>query len=273
MSTATIETIGFYVLAFVISYVLGSILFAQIVAKIYKKDIFEMGTGMPGTSNIFFNIGPAEGVLVWGLDCAKGIIAVAIALYLFELENVELLIPTVGVIIGHWRSIFAKFKGGDGIVALVGALLVVLQSYFLIALAVSVIIIVLSKKYKQRTAIGMLCGVSITIIFTIFSAFYFEDDWFRTLTQVCLTLSLGSFIIFGFYFSHKKGYNIIKRASIIYIASLLLVVLLVSLYVIYVPNTFYIVDYDFATILGGSIIALAVVAKTYFSTHKHRKHP
>ena len=64
--------------AVVIAYLLGSIDFAVIVARRMGIDIYEHGSGNPGTSNVFRTLGKrAAGMVLLG-DALKGIVATAI---------------------------------------------------------------------------------------------------------------------------------------------------------------------------------------------------
>ena len=69
--------------AIVIGYLLGSIPFAYITARLKKGiDIRQIGSGNVGALNVYREIGPAFGLAVLAADLVKGILAVYIARWL-----------------------------------------------------------------------------------------------------------------------------------------------------------------------------------------------
>ena len=67
----SVETIG----VALIGYILGSIPFGVLVAKRKGVDIFSVGSGNPGATNVLRTIGKPAGYLVFFLDFLKGLIA------------------------------------------------------------------------------------------------------------------------------------------------------------------------------------------------------
>ena len=97
----------------VLSYLIGSLNFAYIVAKYKKLDISSSGSGNPGTSNVMRTIGKRYAAIVLIGDVLKGFLPI----YLFD-EN--LLLCGFAAVIGHIYPIFYKFKGGKGVATYVG---------------------------------------------------------------------------------------------------------------------------------------------------------
>ena len=96
-----------------LSYLIGSLNFAYIVAKYKKLDISSSGSGNPGTSNVMRTIGKKYAAIVLIGDVLKGFLPI----YLFD-EN--LLLCGFAAVIGHIFPIFYKFKGGKGVATYVG---------------------------------------------------------------------------------------------------------------------------------------------------------
>ena len=96
-----------------LSYLIGSLNFAYIVAKYKKLDITSSGSGNPGTSNVMRTIGKKYAAIVLIGDVLKGFLPI----YLFD-EN--LLLCGFAAIVGHTYPIFYKFKGGKGVATYVG---------------------------------------------------------------------------------------------------------------------------------------------------------
>jgi len=109
-------------LALLISYLLGSIPFSQLVAYLAKGvDLCKVGTRNVGGNNLIQNAGPGWGVLGGGLDVLKGAAAMWIA------QGLGIPYPVwfaagVAVVAGHNWSIFLGFRGGKGLATGAGAI-------------------------------------------------------------------------------------------------------------------------------------------------------
>ena len=118
MSTGV--TLDTFVLAAVIAYALGAIPVAYTIGRINGINVFQVGSRQAGATNIWREVSRKQGVIVTAIDAIKGASAILMARYM-GLEGTELLIPTTAAIAGHWNSPFTKFRGGDGVVTLMGA--------------------------------------------------------------------------------------------------------------------------------------------------------
>lgn len=98
----------------IMAYLLGSLPFAVFVARLAGVDIFKVGTGNPGASNVFRKVGRKYGAVVFGLDIAKGAVAVVAAM-LIGCPDLFLPVAAVFAIVGHWLPVFMRFKGGAGL--------------------------------------------------------------------------------------------------------------------------------------------------------------
>jgi len=120
----------------VTSYLIGSIPFALIIGKLFKRiDIRNYGSGNLGSTNAFRVLGIPLGILVQILDISKGLFAVLVVTRLFypdlPFENytpfedftVLKIISGLSAVIGHTYSIFVNFKGGKGINTALGMLI------------------------------------------------------------------------------------------------------------------------------------------------------
>ena len=96
-----------------LSYLIGSLNFAYIVAKYKQLDISSSGSGNPGTSNVMRTIGKKYAAIVLIGDVLKGFLPI----YLFD-EN--LLLCGFAAVIGHIFPIFYKFKGCKWVATYVG---------------------------------------------------------------------------------------------------------------------------------------------------------
>ena len=112
-------TIHGFLIALMAGYLLGSIPFALLAARYRGVDIFHIGSQTAGTANVFWNIGRGTGIVVLAGDVAKGSAAMVIA-GLMGLPWPLVVLVGGAVILGHWKSVFSGFRGGDGMAALMG---------------------------------------------------------------------------------------------------------------------------------------------------------
>ena len=68
------DSIWFYTVWTIGSYLVGSALVGDLVCRAKGIDIRKLGTGNPGTANIWRQVGPKYGILVFVLDILKGVI-------------------------------------------------------------------------------------------------------------------------------------------------------------------------------------------------------
>ena len=141
--------------AVVAGYLLGSIPFALIAARLRGVDIFSTGSQRAGTANVFWNVGRRTGSLVFIGDVAKGSAAIVFA-QLLEVPNLLLLLVGGAAILGHWKSVFAWFRGGDGMASLMGITLALVPSLAFLGVATGVAVIVLMRRSIWRSSWGIV---------------------------------------------------------------------------------------------------------------------
>jgi len=125
-----IENEKIYIL---ISYLIGSIPMGFIVARIYGKNILDIGWRKTSGSNVFRNVGKAQGVLTAFLDGLKAYLTVYFAQKLGFSTEIQVLSGVATVIGNNW-SLFLGFAGGRGIGAYVGALIALNYKFLLFTL-------------------------------------------------------------------------------------------------------------------------------------------
>ena len=102
-------------LVIILSYILGSINFAYIMAKVKGIDISSSGSGNPGTSNALRTLGKGSAVIVLLGDLLKGALPI-----IFFYEDQYFLIYGVAAVLGHIYPVFYKFNGGKGVATYLG---------------------------------------------------------------------------------------------------------------------------------------------------------
>lgn len=110
------------VIVIIIGYLLGSIPFGYIFAKISGKEILKIGWRKTSGSNVFRNVGAWQGVATGLSDIGKGFLAVYLAQKLGFSPTTQAL-SGIAAVTGHNWSCFLKFAGGRGIGTLIGALM------------------------------------------------------------------------------------------------------------------------------------------------------
>lgn len=143
--------------AALVGYLLGSIPFAYLVARWKGVDIFATGSRRAGTANVFWHVGRRRGMMVFACDVLKGSAAVYVA-WMFGQHELLGLVAGAAAIAGHWKSIFTGFKGGDGMVVLVGVSLAYLNWFVLIGIVVGIVFVLLFRRSAFRSSIGIFLG-------------------------------------------------------------------------------------------------------------------
>ena len=127
----------------IIGYLLGSIPFGVLVAKKMGVDIYSVGSGNPGATNVLRSIGKPAGYTVFLLDFLKGILATVwfnIGFITFTGDsNLLALWGLPAAVLGHTYPLFSNFKGGKGVATAMGGLLGVMPGCLLIGLVVFII--------------------------------------------------------------------------------------------------------------------------------------
>lgn len=154
------------ILLLVVSYLLGSIPFGLIFAKVLSdKDIRKVGSGNIGTANIIRNVGLVAGVLTFLCDFLKGLIPVLLGLRYFD-ERIAFLAGLLSVM-GHIFPIFLQFKGGKGVATAFG---VMLGFNYVTALLSFVVFLVVILFVRISSVASLLATVS-NLFFNLFISF------------------------------------------------------------------------------------------------------
>lgn len=113
------------------SYLLGAIPFGYLVARSRGVDLFSVGSGNIGATNVGRVLGRKYGLLVFVLDLLKGALPVAVATRLdstyAEADWPGGILPTIAAasaFLGHMFPVTLGFRGGKGVATGAGAVLV-----------------------------------------------------------------------------------------------------------------------------------------------------
>ena len=151
----------------VYSYLLGSIPFGLLLAKIFlKKDIRTVGSGNIGATNVLRTGNKFLAIATLFLDLLKGYISVYITIFYFEsLTSLSALI----CFIGHIFPVWLKFKGGKGVATYLGVILALSYKFFLI-FGISWVVLALMFRFAS------LSSMISTLIVFLYAYFYEIND-------------------------------------------------------------------------------------------------
>lgn len=106
-------------LAAALAYLLGSIPTAYLCGRVKGIDIFKVGSGQAGTTNVWREVSRRLAAVTFFTDSTKGLAALLVARAI-GLHSEFLLIPAFATVLSHWNSPWTRFKGGDGIAPFTG---------------------------------------------------------------------------------------------------------------------------------------------------------
>ena len=110
-----------YIAAFVIAYLIGSIPFGLILARIAGHgDIRRIGSGSIGATNVLRTGDKRLAALTLLLDVGKGAVAVVLG-NMFGPDMAVL--AGAGALVGHLFPVWLKFRGGKGVATALGVFL------------------------------------------------------------------------------------------------------------------------------------------------------
>jgi len=135
----------------IIGYLIGSIPFGILVSKLWSLDIRQRGSGNIGATNVYRNLGPLAGGLVFILDYLKGYLAVSIGYWAGGIPIV-ILLTGISVILGHMFPVFLRFKGGKGAATGLGVLAGIAPEVFIFVVIFALLLLYLTH-YVSITSI------------------------------------------------------------------------------------------------------------------------
>ena len=163
-------------LVVIVSYLLGSINFAYITARIKGIDISSEGSGNPGTSNVLRTLGKGSAAIVLFGDLLKGAIPI-----IFFYQDQYFLVYGLAAVVGHIYPVFYKFKGGKGVATYLGVYVATvfmnpynsdlfnIEIFQILNIPVLALFYFVVFKITRVSAIASLTTVLITVSFLIYT--------------------------------------------------------------------------------------------------------
>jgi len=164
------------ILSIISGYLIGSIPFSYIAAKIKGVNLKErVKNGRIGAAAVKRNCGLFPAILAGGGDFSKGALAVYLARKISGQDWIVVL-AGLAAIIGHNWSIYLKFWGGKGGLVTFGSLFYLLTVPFLLSLPLVIPFLLLKKKEifgKRKTSFFTGLGYLSVSIFSFIFGFSF----------------------------------------------------------------------------------------------------
>jgi glycerol-3-phosphate acyltransferase PlsY len=174
-----------FFLSLLISYLLGSIPFTQIVAKLVKNvDLRKVGSHNVGGNNLAHQLGLIWGILGGAGDVAKGVAAMLFA-GAIGVPYPLILVNGPAVVAGHNWPVWLNFKGGKGLLTVVGAIATVAFPEVAIAFILGLAILITTRNVIYAAVAGFLAMLGLTFAFQRTP----EVAWFIVGTWVIVILA------------------------------------------------------------------------------------
>lgn len=146
------------------AYLVGSIPFSYLVARHWGvDDVRRVGSGNVGATNVMRQAGTVAGIVAFGLDFAKGIVASWGSLRIGG-EMTHGSLAAAAAVVGHMYPVWLAFRGGKGVATGAGAFLPLAPSAVGMALAVFAAAAALTRYVSLGSVAGVLALVAIVFL-------------------------------------------------------------------------------------------------------------
>lgn len=203
-------------LAAVIAYLLGSVSFAIIVTRAFSgKDIRSFGSGNAGATNVLRSQGVLPAILTFVGDLGKSMLSVYVGGEL--LKNLQLN-PTISssfigewnvyspdnlalvgsylagicCILGHLYPLYFGFRGGKGVMTVLGITLLLDWRSALVLLSIFGLVLLISR----MVSLSSICaGIVMPIVTYVFRTYLYHQPWPTVTFCTVATLVMAVIVI------------------------------------------------------------------------------
>lgn len=177
------------IVAIVVSYLVGAIPFGWLIARSRGVDIFKLGSGNIGATNVGRVLGRKFGLTVFALDFAKGAIPSAASGLLPSESHAVFGLPdalrvgcALAAFLGHLFPVYLGFRGGKGAATGLGIVMVLVPLPAILA-AITLISLLAAFRTVSIGSIGAVFMLWIARLLSVSSPFGRESV---VLTSLCL---------------------------------------------------------------------------------------
>nr|WP_265042360.1 glycerol-3-phosphate 1-O-acyltransferase PlsY [Wolbachia endosymbiont (group B) of Melanostoma mellinum] len=167
---------------FVLSYILGSIPFSLIIAKINGINLREVGSGNIGATNVARTGNKRLAVLALFLDSLKGFVGVYTAQQFCDNNDFYIYVSAILAVLGHMFPIWLRFNGGKGVATTLGVLVALNIS---IALAFVFVWPIVFFIFRYSSLASLAANAAAVI-----ASFFFQKELFLILLTVAILIFL-----------------------------------------------------------------------------------
>jgi glycerol-3-phosphate acyltransferase PlsY len=152
----------------VLGYLFGMIPTGAIVGRRHGIDLTRIGSGSTGATNVLRTLGARWAIVVFVGDLLKGVAAVLVVGWIvggapWGTLTWSQVIASAFAVIGHTFSPLIGFRGGKGVMAGGGGLLVLSPIGFLLALVAGVLTVALSRFMSLGSIVGATVAGAVVI--------------------------------------------------------------------------------------------------------------
>lgn len=161
------------VIAIIVGYVFGMIPNGYLYGRSQGVDIYSVGSGNPGSTNISRTLGKRAGATVLLLDMAKTIVPILILSMIWKPATQDettliILFGGMGAVLGHDFPVLPKLKGGKGI-ACSGALVIAFEWKLALILVLVFVAVVKTTGY---VSVGSITVAIMLFVFTVLFGYF-----------------------------------------------------------------------------------------------------
>lgn len=166
----------------ILSYILGSIPFSLIIAKINGINLREVGSGNIGATNVARTGNKFLAAIALFLDTSKGFIAVYTAQQFCDNNDFYIYVSAILAVLGHMFPIWLRFNGGKGVATTLGVLVALNIS---IALAFVFVWLIVFFIFRYSSLASLAANAAAVI-----ASFFFQKELFLILLTVAILIFL-----------------------------------------------------------------------------------
>ena len=145
------------------AFLLGSVPFGAVIARIKGINLRKVGSGNIGTTNVLRSVGKFPALLTLILDVLKGTVPVLAAQYL-SVGTLPTGIVGLSAVAGHNFSVFLRLRGGKGVATSIGVLLAYAPRVALVTIALWVLVALVTR-YSSLGALTAFSVLPLTMYF------------------------------------------------------------------------------------------------------------